>query len=56
MFPTFVNSFSDQFSAVLINLVGTIFGSMFTIVFGSFTTNVLGPLFKSIAAAMGLPA
>jgi hypothetical protein len=55
MFPTFVNSFSEQFNSVLINLVGTVLGSMFTLVFGSFTTNVLGPFFKSLAEAMGLP-
>jgi hypothetical protein len=51
MFPPFIDSFGDQFSAVMINAVGAIM----TAIFGAFVSGFLTPLFKSIAAAVGLP-
>ena len=55
MFPPFVQSFGDQFDAVLINLVGTILGGLATSLFNAVSTGFLVPLFKGISAALGLP-
>jgi hypothetical protein len=56
MFPPFVASFGDQITAIFINLVGTAMGSLFTSLFSSIVTNFVTPIFKSLAAGLGLPA
>ncbi|MBK8267282.1 MAG: hypothetical protein IPK83_02850 [Planctomycetes bacterium] len=55
MFPPFIDSFGNQFTAVIINVVGTVLGGVITGVFNAFSTGFLAPLFKSIAAALGIP-
>lgn len=55
MFPPFVDSFGAQFNAVLINMFGTIFAGLIGSVLSAFVTSFVTPLFKSIAAALGLP-
>ncbi|HWL93356.1 MAG TPA: hypothetical protein VNT79_07460 [Phycisphaerae bacterium] len=55
MFPTFVQSFGDQFFAVLINLVGTIGGAIFTSIIGALSSQILTPLFQGIAQSLGIP-
>lgn len=52
MFPPFIDSFGDQFSAVMINS----FGAIFSAIFGAFVNAFLTPLLSSIAAALGLQA
>lgn len=42
MFPPFIDSFGDQFSAVLVNSIGSIINA----VFGAFVSGFLTPLFK----------
>ncbi len=56
MFPPVVDSFGNQLTAVMINLVGTVLGAVFTTIVGAFTNNIIAPLFKSIAIALGIPA
>ncbi|MEK6643509.1 MAG: hypothetical protein AABZ08_06335 [Planctomycetota bacterium] len=56
MFPPFVDSFGDQASAVFINAIGTIFGGFFTAIIGAFVNAFLSPLFKSLAAGVGVTA
>lgn len=56
MFPPFIDSFGNQFTAVMINAVGSIMVSMFGGLITAFTTGILGPWFKSIGQAIGLPA
>ncbi len=54
MFPPFVNSFGDQFFAVMINLIGTVSASFFSAIVGAFATNILGPFLQSLAVTLGL--
>lgn len=55
MFPPFIDSFGNQFSAVVINAFGTILAGVFNSLFSAFTTSFITPLWKAIAAALGLP-
>lgn len=55
MFPPFIDSFGDQFSAVLVNAFGSIAVSFISAIIGSFVTGFVTPLFKSLAVAVGLP-
>ncbi|MCK6456363.1 MAG: hypothetical protein L6Q92_07515 [Phycisphaerae bacterium] len=55
MFPPFIDSFGDQLSAVLINTFGTILAGIFGGVINAFVTGFLTPLFRSVAAAIGIP-
>lgn len=54
MFPPFIDSFGNQFTAVMINSVGSIMVAMFSGFMTAFTTGILGPLFKSLGEALGL--
>lgn len=56
MFPPFIDSFGNQFTAVMINMMGTVFGGFFTAVIGAFVNAFLTPLFKGIAAGFGVTA
>lgn len=53
MFPPFITSFSDQVTAVFINLIGTVLGGAFNSIFSAFVTNVLVPIFEQIAPPTG---
>ncbi|MBX3397072.1 MAG: hypothetical protein KF841_17095 [Phycisphaerae bacterium] len=55
MFPPFIDSFGNQLTAVLINVVGTVLGGVLTGVFNAFSTGFLAPFFKSIAVTLGIP-
>jgi len=55
MFPTFVTSFQDQFTAVLINLFGTIFGGFMTTVFTTIGNGFFVPLLQALAKALTTP-
>lgn len=55
MFPPFIDSFGDQFSAVIINAIGTIFAGFFGGITNAFINGFLTPLFKSFAGAVGVP-
>ncbi|HKQ46578.1 MAG TPA: hypothetical protein VJZ71_00745 [Phycisphaerae bacterium] len=46
--PPFVDSFGDQFTAVIINTIGTILSGVFVSLFGSFVTNVISPFLESL--------
>ena len=52
MFPPFIDSFGAQVNAVLIN---SVFGGFLTALFGAFVNAFITPLFKGIAAAIGIP-
>ncbi len=52
MFPQFVDSFGDQFSAVLINLVGSILTALFNGIIGAFINAFIVPFFEGIAGGM----
>lgn len=54
MFPTFVQSFGDQFFAVIINLIGTISGAVFTSVVSALATNILAPILQGFAQSVGI--
>ena len=51
MFPPFINSFGDQFFAVMLNAVGTIMAGVLNTFFSSIITTVITPLLKNLAAA-----
>jgi hypothetical protein len=53
--PPFVDSFGDQFGAVMINLIGTILGGLFSSLFSALSSTIFVPLFRGIATALGLP-
>ncbi len=55
MFPTFVTSFQEQLFAVLINLLGTVFGSFFSTLFSTIGTGFFVPLLSAIARALTTP-
>lgn len=52
--PPFVDSFGDQFTAVLINAIGTIAASLFSTIFSIVATNVLTPMLQAIVAGFGI--
>jgi len=54
MFPPFVQSFGDQFFAVMINLIGTISGAIFTSVVSAIATNILAPMLQGFAQSVGI--
>ncbi len=56
MFPPFVNSFGDQFTAVLINLVGTVSAGLFVSIFNAVIGTVVTPLLESFATGAGIPS
>ncbi len=56
MFPPFVDSFGNQFTAVLINMIGSVLGGFLNAIFGSFVTIFITPFFENIASGVGLPA
>lgn len=53
MFPPFIDSFGEQFSAVIINAIGTIFSGVAVGLMNAFITGFLTPVFKTIAGALG---
>jgi hypothetical protein len=55
MFPPFIDSFGDQFSAVMINAVGTMFSGFIGGIINAFVNGFLTPFFRSLAAALGIP-
>ena len=46
--PPFVDSFGDQFTAVIINTIGTIMSGIFVALFGSIVTNVISPFLEGL--------
>ena len=56
MFPPFVQSFGDQFFAVMINMVGSIFTAMFTTLFSAISTTLIVPFLEGLGQGAGLPS
>ncbi len=54
MFPPFVQSFGDQFFAVIINLIGSITGAFFTNIINALGSTVFIPLLQGLAQALGI--
>jgi hypothetical protein len=52
--PPFVDSLGDQFTAVLINSIGTIVAGIFTALFGAIVTTIITPVLQSFATSLGL--
>jgi hypothetical protein len=56
MFPPFVSSFGDQFTAVLINMVGSILIGVFNTLFSAVSTTLIVPFLQSLAPGTGMSA
>lgn len=56
MFPVFIDSFGEQFDAVLINSFGSVLVAFMNAITVAFVNAVISPLLKSFAAMIGLPA
>jgi len=54
MFPSFVSSFGDQLTAVVINLIGTITGSFFNGFVSALVSTFVTPLLNNIADVLGV--
>lgn len=52
MFPAFVQSFGDQFFAIVLNLIGSVGTALFSSVFSAVSSTVLVPLFEAIVQAI----
>lgn len=56
MFPPFVQSFGDQFFAVLINMIGSVLAGVFNTLFSAISTTLIVPFLQGIGQNAGLPA
>jgi hypothetical protein len=56
MFPPFIDSFGDQFGAVMINALGTIFSGFISGIINAFVSGFLIPIFQTLATALGSAA